>query len=126
MSLKSPLGNVLGLGSAKEGTEHWWQQRLSAVALIPLTLWFVFAMVSHASLDFATVTTWLSSPINAILMLLLVATLLYHSMLGVQVVVEDYVHGFTKVVTLMVSKFVHIALVVAAVFAVLRISLGSN
>jgi succinate dehydrogenase / fumarate reductase membrane anchor subunit len=125
MSLKSPLGNVLGLGSAKEGTEHWWTQRLTAVALIPLALWFFFSLVALPALDYATVTGWVASPLNSVLLLLLAATVLYHSMLGTQVVIEDYVHGFTKVVTLVVVRFIHIFLAVAAVFAILRISLGS-
>ena len=125
MSLKSPLGNVLGLGSAKEGTEHWWTQRLTAVALVPLALWFFFSLVTLPALDYGTVSGWVESPLNAILLLLLAATVLYHSMLGTQVVIEDYVHGFTKVATLVVVRFIHIFLAVAAIFAILRVSLGS-
>lgn len=124
MSLKSPLGRVLGLGSAKDGTEHWWMQRVTAVALVPLSLWFVFSMLFAADFSYETQSTWLARPLNAVLMILLATTLLYHSRLGVQVVVEDYVHGATKIVTLMISQFAHIALGVAAVFAVLKISLG--
>lgn len=125
MSLKSPLGNVLGLGSAKTGTDHWWSQRVTAVAMIPLALWFVFAMVSLPSFEYADVRSFIASPVNAVLLLLLTATLLYHSMLGTQVVVEDYVHGAAKVVTLMLLRFAYIALGVAAVFSILKVSLGS-
>ena len=124
MSLKSPLSRVLGMGSAKEGTEHWWAQRVTAIALAPLSLWFVFSMIFASGFDYDTIAGWLGRPLNAVLMILLAATLLYHSRLGVQVVVEDYVHGSMKLVALLLSQFVHIALGVAAIFAVLKISLG--
>lgn len=124
MTLRTPLGRVLGLGSAKEGTEHWWSQRVTAVALVPLTLWFVFSMVFAYDYQYDTLAAWLENPVNAVLTLLLATTLLYHSKLGIQVVVEDYLHGSVKVLLLLVSQFVHIGLAVAAVFAVLKISLG--
>ena len=124
MSLRSPLGRVLGLGSAKEGTEHWWSQRLSAVALVPLGLWFAASLAFADSLAHEVITHWLQQPLNAVLMILLVSALLYHSKLGVQVVIEDYVHGGTKVISLLLSRFAHIAVGVAAVYAVLRVSFG--
>ncbi|MEO0998349.1 MAG: succinate dehydrogenase, hydrophobic membrane anchor protein [Pseudomonadota bacterium] len=124
MSLKSPLGRVLGLGSAKEGTDHWWMQRVTAVALVPLTLWFVVAIGLADTLDYASVVYWFSNPVNATLMILLLGALLYHSSLGVQVVIEDYVRGGAKVVALVLSKLVHVGLAVAAVFAVIRVSTG--
>jgi succinate dehydrogenase / fumarate reductase membrane anchor subunit len=125
MSLQTPLGKFLGYGSAKEGTGHWLAQRVSAVALVPLTLWFALALLSMDAFDHATVVAWIASPLNAILLILLVLAGLYHSMLGVQVVVEDYVHGGTKVVTLIVLQLAHFALAVAGIYAVIIISVGA-
>ena len=125
MSMKSPLGKVLGLGSAKEGTEHWWAQRVSAVAMVPLMLWFVISALTMPAYDYATVSSWIASPVNAVLLLLTTGTLLYHSALGTQVVIEDYVKGAAKVVTLIVVRFAYFVLAAAAVFAILRVSLGS-
>ncbi len=124
MSLKSPLGRVLGLGSAKEGTDHWWMQRVTAVALVPLTLWFTVAIGLADTLDYVSIVYWFSNPINATLMILLLGALLYHSSLGVQVVIEDYIRGGAKVVALVLSKLAHVALAVAAVFSVIRVSAG--
>jgi succinate dehydrogenase / fumarate reductase membrane anchor subunit len=123
MSLKSPLGQVRGLGSAKSGTHHWWAQRVTAVALVPLTLWFVFALATHAGADHASASAWLAHPINSILALLLIAATFHHLHLGLQVVIEDYIHheGF-KIATLMVVKLLSIALGVAAAFAVLKVA----
>jgi succinate dehydrogenase / fumarate reductase membrane anchor subunit len=126
MSLESPLGKFLGHGSAKEGTEHWWSQRVTAVALVPLALWFVVALAGMDSFDHADVVAWLARPLNAVLMILLLITLLQHSMLGLQVVVEDYVHGHgLKVATLMLLKFLHVGLGVAAIYSIITISVGS-
>ncbi|MEL6300224.1 MAG: succinate dehydrogenase, hydrophobic membrane anchor protein [Pseudomonadota bacterium] len=125
MSLKSPIGRVLGLGSAKEGTEHWWHQRLTAVAMIPLTLWFVAAMALLPDYSYETARAFVAAPINSVLLLLLIGTLLFHSALGTQVVIEDYIRGGTKLVTLVLTRFAYVALAVAAVFAILKISLGS-
>lgn len=124
MSLKSPLGRVLGMGSAKEGTDHWWSQRVSAMALVPLGVWLLISLASAESLDYEAVSLWLSQPLNSVLMILLVLAVCYHGKLGVQVVIEDYVHGATKVVSLLLVNFAFIALAVAAVFAVLRVALG--
>lgn len=125
MSMKSPLGKALGLGSAKEGTEHWWTQRVSAVAMAPLMLWFVISMLALPAYDFGTVSAWLAAPMNAVLMLLASFTLLYHSALGTQVVIEDYVKGSAKVVTLILVRFAYFILGAAAIFAILRVSLGA-
>ena len=92
-SLRSPLGRAIGLGSAKHGADHWWAQRVSAVALILLGLWFAASLIAHAGADHGAVVAWLRNPITAILMLLLVATTFYHAALGLQVVIEDYVHS---------------------------------
>lgn len=126
-SLRTPLGRVLGRGSAKEGTDHWWTQRVSAVALALLGLWFAASLLMLPSLGIEPVTEWLARPWNAVLMLLLVLTLAVHSDLGVQVVVEDYVHHpFLKVATLIVLRFLHVLLAAAAIVAVLKIAVGTS
>jgi succinate dehydrogenase / fumarate reductase, membrane anchor subunit len=126
MSLRSPVGRVLGLGSAGEGVGHWWTQRVSSVALVLLGLWFLFSLVRMPDVSYGAVTAWIASPVNAVLLALLIGTMVYHSMLGVQVVVEDYVsHHGTKIVTLLVLNFLHYLLAALGIFAVLRIALGS-
>ncbi|MEE4161259.1 MAG: succinate dehydrogenase, hydrophobic membrane anchor protein [Woeseiaceae bacterium] len=124
MSLRSPLGRVLGLGSAKEGTEHWWSQRISAAALVLLGLWFA---VSVARLDagaYADVIAFIAMPLNSVLLILLAATMAYHSWLGVQVVIEDYIHAPTaKIVLLTLSRFLHVLVAVASIYAILRIGI---
>jgi len=129
VSLQSPLGKALGHGSAKDGTGHWWAQRLTAVALVPLSLWFALAMLGllqdgvQGNYDF--VAAWLREPVNAILVLLLVIALLYHSSLGLQVVIEDYVHQpAVKVTALAAVKLAHLALAVSAVYAVISVAAG--
>jgi succinate dehydrogenase / fumarate reductase, membrane anchor subunit len=126
MSLRSPLGKVLGKGSAKEGVGHWWMQRLTSVALIPLTLWFVCSLFALGSLEFETVRQWLAMPWRALAVILMLLTLMYHSQLGVQVVVEDYVHHHgLKLVTLITIKFAHVLAAAIGVFAVLKVAFGS-
>jgi len=125
MSLRSPLGTVLGMGSAKDGTGHWWAQRVSAVALIPLTLWFVFSLLTLPAFDYDTVHTWLSVPISGFLAVLLVAVLAYHSYLGTIVIVEDYVSAAgMKVLTLLVLRFLYVLCGGAGIFAILRVVFG--
>ena len=126
MSLKTPLGRVLGLGSAKEGTDHWWGQRVSAIAMILLGSWFVYSLMQLESLTYLDVIRFISVPLNAVLLSLLSLTLAYHSYLGVQVVIEDYVHApGTKVVSLLLSRFAHVFVAIAAVYAILVIGIGS-
>lgn len=126
MSLRSPIGRVLGLGAAKEGVSHWWSQRVTAVALVFLTVWFVAALVTLGDFSHASVLGWLGRPVNAVLAALLVGTSVYHSHLGVQVVVEDYVvnHGL-KVMTMLLMNFLHVALAALGVFSILRIAFGA-
>jgi succinate dehydrogenase / fumarate reductase, membrane anchor subunit len=125
MSLRSPLGKVLGMGSAKDGTAHWWAQRVSAVALIPLTLWFVFSMLTLPAFDYDTVRVWLSVPISAFLAMLLIAVMTYHSYLGTIVIVEDYVTATgMKVLTLMLLRFLYVLAGGAGIFAILRVVFG--
>jgi len=125
MSLRTPLGRVLGLGSAKNGTDHWWAQRVSAVALIFLGGWFGYSLVRLESQTYLDVIRFIGQPLNAVLLALLSLTLAYHSYLGVQVVIEDYVHTpGTKVVSLLLSRFAHVFVAIAAVYAILIIGIG--
>ena len=122
--MRSDLGRVRGLGTAKEGVHHWWMQRLTAIALVPLTLWFIISIASLTSASYAETVNWLSIPIVSIFMILLVSATLYHALLGVQVVVEDYIHqeGF-KFVLLIGLKFIFLVLAIATVFSLLKIAL---
>lgn len=125
MDIRSPLARARGLGAAKDGTAHWWAQRVSALALIPLTLWFVASLVCRAGADYAATLAWLSSPVTAVALSIYLAVAFYHSQLGLQVVVEDYVHNeWIKMATLLLLQFANVVLAVAAIFAVLWISLG--
>lgn len=125
MSLRSPLSRVEGLGSAKDGTAHWLAQRITAVALIPLTLWLMFSLTTLPALDYDTVRIWLSVPITGFLAVLLVAVSTYHSYLGTTVIVEDYVHSNgMKVLTLTTLKFLYVLCGGVGVFAILRVMLG--
>ena len=127
MSLRSPIGRVLGHGAAKEGSSHWWSQRVTSVALVILGLWFVSALLRLDDLNYALVTAWLAKPVNAVLMTLLVVTSVYHSQLGVQVIVEDYVTSKgTKMVTMLVLNFLHVALGALGIFAILKIAFGAS
>ncbi len=124
MSLRSPLGRVLGAGSARDGTDHWWAQRVSAVALLPLTLWFFWSLLLLPNLDYATLHTWLSVPLSALLAVLLVAVTAYHSYLGTNVVVEDYVHAHaTKLFLVVLLRFIYVVCAGAGIFAILRVAL---
>jgi succinate dehydrogenase / fumarate reductase membrane anchor subunit len=122
MTLRSPMSKVLGLGSAKDGAGHWWAQRISAVALIPLTLWFAFSMLTLPGFDYDTVRVWLSVPISGFLAILLVAALTYHSYLGSVVIVEDYVPAAgMKVLFLVLLRFLYLLTGGAGIFAILRV-----
>ena len=122
MSLRSPIGRVRGLGSAKEGTQHWWSQRVTAIALVPLVLWLVVSILSLRHAEYAAVVQWMGQPLNSALLILLIITLFYHAMLGVQVVIEDYVHTEAlKVGALLLAKFILMFLAAVAVIAVLRV-----
>ena len=127
MSLRSPYSQARGLGSAKYGVSHWWLQRLTAVALVPLSLWFVGAVVylSHASS--AAVVGWMSSPAVAIALVIFLFSIFYHSQLGLQIIIEDYVHGeFVRLACVTLMKFLHVVAAVAAIFAVLHLAFGGS
>ena len=127
MRLVSPLNRVLGLGSAKSGVEHWWAQRLTAVALIPLGLWLVAALAGGPDeLSYAAVVALIQAPFNSVMLILALFALSYHSHLGVQMVIEDYVHTpAVKVFSLVAASFAHIAVAVAGIFAVLKVAFGA-
>jgi succinate dehydrogenase / fumarate reductase membrane anchor subunit len=122
----TPLNRVLGLGTAKGAAEHWWLQRVTAIALLPLGLWFAYALLTLRGFDYASVTVWAQQPVTSLLLILFVVAVGYHSALGVQVVIEDYVTGKgSRAATLIASTLAHAGLTVAGAFAVLKIALGS-
>lgn len=126
MSIRTPLGRVLGAGSAKEGVHHWWVQRVTSVALIPLTLWFIVSMAALPLADHAAVTAWLSQGWTAVLLILFVGVSTWHSKLGLQVVIEDYVHGHgAKALALILSSFAHVVVATASIFAILKVAFRS-
>jgi succinate dehydrogenase / fumarate reductase membrane anchor subunit len=123
MSLRTDLGRVRGLGSAKEGVAHWWAQRLTAIALVPLLLWFVGSVVELAGADIVAVESWVADPVVAVLLVLLLGTGFHHAQLGLQVVIEDYVHcEGLRLFSIVLVKFLAVALAASAIFAVLRIA----
>lgn len=125
MSLRTPLAEARGLGSAKEGVGRWWHQRLTAIALVPLTLWFGFSVALLGSADYYTVIDWLAHPVNAVLMILLLAVGFWHGALGVQEVIEDYIASeWRKLALLLLVQLAAVVLALAGIFAVLRIALG--
>ncbi len=126
MSLRTPLGRVLGLGSAKDGTDHWWGQRVSGIALAILGLWFAGSLATMSGYGHAAAVAFIGEPFNALMLLLLSVTMAYHSYLGVQVVIEDYVHSHgLRIAFLLLARYAHIVLAVAAVFAILKIGIGA-
>ncbi len=125
MGLRTPLGTALGLGPAKEGVSHWWWQRVTSVLLIPLSLWFVFSLASLAGANHQTVVDWMRSPIVTALLIMFVISTFYHAQLGVQVVIEDYIHTeWLKMASLLAVSFVTAFLSLVAVVLVLRVALG--
>lgn len=123
MSIQTPLGRVRGLGSAKSGVAHFWHQRLSAAALVPLTIWFVWSVARYAGAPYAEVIEFFHNPFNAAAMLLFVLAGLYHMVLGLQVVVEDYIQReATRLGLLLLVNFAAFAAGVTAVIAVLRLA----
>ena len=127
MSLRSPLGRVLGLGSAKGGSSHWYAQRVTAVALVPLGLWFIVSLALLENTGLGAVQAWLRSPVSSVLAVLFVAVAAWHANLGLQVVVEDYVSSKgTRVVVLLAIKFALAVAALVGVLSVLRIAFGAG
>ena len=122
MGTGTELGRVRGLGSAKEGTHHWWHQRLTAGGNLLLTLWFLFAIAQAPGYDFEALRTWMASPWVAIPLILLVVSVFYHFRLGLQVVIEDYQHGESRVVLMILLNFFTVATAAVAIFSILKIA----
>jgi succinate dehydrogenase / fumarate reductase membrane anchor subunit len=126
MSLRSDLGRVRGLGSAKEGVGHWWAQRLTALALIPLLLWFVASVVSLTGADQKVAAAWIGQPVHAVMLVLLVGVGLHHAQLGLQVVIEDYVHTrWLKMTSIIAIKFAAVVIAAATAFAILKVAFAA-
>jgi succinate dehydrogenase / fumarate reductase membrane anchor subunit len=127
MRMESPLGRVRGLGSARSGAHHWWLERLTSVSTLLLFVWFVVSLLRLPALDHETVTEWLRSPLAAVPMLLLIVSTFWHLKLGLQVVIEDYVHEEgVKLFSILVLNFFTIAGAALAFFAVLKIAFGGD
>ncbi|WP_020559203.1 succinate dehydrogenase, hydrophobic membrane anchor protein [Thiofilum flexile] len=123
--LLTPLKKVRGLGSAKEGVHHWWMQRVSAVALVPLTLWAAFSVASMAGKPYEAVLTYFAAPFNVAMFTLFLFAGFYHASLGLQVFIEDYIHHEnTKIVTLIAMKLLMVLLGTVSILAVLRVTFG--
>ena len=119
--LRSPLGRARGLGSARAGSGHWWAQRLTSLALVPLSLWFIFSVIRLSGASHQMVIDWLSSTLTLSLMLALILFTFHHLQLGVQVVIEDYVHGErTKMGIVLMMKAVSVFLALTCIVSVLK------
>ena len=118
------LGRVRGLGSAKEGTHHWWHQRLTAGSNLFLMLWLVISVARQPAYDFGALHAWMASAWVAIPMILLIVSVFYHFRLGLQVLIEDYQHGESRVVTMVLLNFFTVAAAAIAIFSILRIALS--
>jgi succinate dehydrogenase / fumarate reductase membrane anchor subunit len=124
--LRSPLGRAIGLGSAKEGVQHWWAQRLTAIVLVPLVLWLVIEVIQLAGADRSALVAWLHNPMSAVLLIVLLVAIFYHIALGLQVVIEDYVHDEAwKLTALIAMRALCVLFVLRGVLAVLKLALGA-
>jgi succinate dehydrogenase / fumarate reductase membrane anchor subunit len=123
--MRAPLAKVRGLGSAKAGAHHWWGQRLSAIALVPLFLWFIASLASISTANYESAVAWLSSPWNSGLLILLIGAIFYHAQLGMQVVLEDYISThWLQVASIILVRFLAALLAVVSIIAVLRVAWG--
>jgi succinate dehydrogenase / fumarate reductase, membrane anchor subunit len=121
---RSPLSRARGLGSAKDGLGHWWMQRLTALALIPLVVWFAISLVMLSGADYAVVRAWIGSPLVMLMLTLTIVVGLYHGQLGMQVVWEDYTEGALRLVLIVLTKFIAVLFGLAAIVAIMRIGFG--
>ena len=125
MSIRTPLARVRGLGTAKDGTHHWWMQRVTSIALVPLVLWFAFSMLRYSRTEYEMFQHWLSNPINAGLMVTFLFVVFYHAKLGMQGIYEDYVRPeWVMYVALLVTQFVLFLLGAISIISVLKIALA--
>lgn len=125
-NLRTPLSQAKGTGSAKNGTGHFWHQRLTALGLIPLVVWFCFSLASLAAMDYASITLWLASPVSAVLMICALIAVFFHASMGIQVVIEDYVSDHaTRTGAIVLVQLLCALLGVTGVFSVLKIAIGS-
>jgi len=123
--LRSKLGRVRGLGSTHEGVHHWWAQRMSAMALLPLSLWFIFSLITLTGSDYVAFQAWVSEFGNSVFLVLFLISMFHHAQLGLQVVVEDYVHSeLWKMGLLLGVKYGAFLFGASGIFAVLKISLA--
>jgi succinate dehydrogenase / fumarate reductase membrane anchor subunit len=123
--LRTPLARVEGLGSAKSGTSHFWQQRVTAVALVPLSVWFVSSVLAYVGAEQGAVAAFFAEPAEAILMFLFIVAAVHHMSLGLQVIIEDYIHrGGMKLTLLVLNRFVCWGIGAAAGFALLKMAVG--
>ena len=122
---RTPLARARGLGSAKDGVHHWWVQRLTAIALIPLVVWFAVSLVMLSGADYAVVRAWIGSPLVMMLLILTIGVGLHHGQLGMQVVIEDYVgNDGWKLALIVIVKFITVLFGLGAIVAILRIGFG--
>ena len=125
--LRTPLGKIEGLGSAMSGTQHFWRQRVTAVALVPLAIWFVASALAYVGAEQGAVATYFSEPVNAVPMLLFILAATYHMSLGVQTIIEDYVHKEgQKIAALILNQFVCWAVGAASAFALVKMALAGH
>jgi succinate dehydrogenase / fumarate reductase, membrane anchor subunit len=123
--LRTPMSRARGLGSAKDGLHHWWAQRLTAVALIPLVAWFAISLIMMSGADYGVVRAWIGSPVVMVLLTLTIVIGLHHGQLGLQVVIEDYVHNDgMKLALIVLMRFIAVFFGLAAIVAILRIGFG--
>ena len=125
--LSSPLSKAKGLGASGDGSHHFWLQRITALALIPLTIWFCISIALLPQASYETVIAWVQTPFNAIMMLLLVIVSLQHAQLGMQVIIEDYVSNHsTRLIAIILVKFISYFMMAAGVYSIIKITLGGH
>ncbi|NQW02114.1 MAG: succinate dehydrogenase, hydrophobic membrane anchor protein [Rhodospirillales bacterium] len=127
MDMRSHLGRARGLGSSNDGVGHWWMQRLTGIALVPLIIWFVYSAVTMTGASHAEFSAWVGTHGNPILLILLIIAMFHHGQLGLQVVIEDYIHSEgPKLALIILTKFAAIFIGASSIFAVLRLTFGGS